>query len=300
MKDVVVLPGPSSIELGDSIASCLNVDPVEVELRTFSDGESKIRINANLLNKKCIIVQSTYPPVDSHFLQTLMMLSYCNDSGASEVIPVIPYMGYARQDRVFLEGEFVTMSMISKLFEYFGTRNLITVDIHGTQALSYFNYDIFNISSMPLLAKYAINNFNLTEPIIVSPDLGGVPRAKEFAGIMNASFLGLRKNRDRFTGNIIMDEKLDITITNRDIVILDDMVSSGGTILRAMDILRNNSCGKVFVMCVHALSDEKSINLLKSSGINEIVSTNSIPRSCSKIDLSSEIAKTLSYILSRD
>ena len=138
MKDVVVLPGPSSIELGNSIASCLNVDPVEVELRTFSDGESKIRINANLLNKKCIIVQSTYPPVDSHFLQTLMMMSYCNDSGASEVIPVIPYMGYARQDRVFLEGEFVTMSMISKLFEYFGTRNLITVDIHRYSGIILF------------------------------------------------------------------------------------------------------------------------------------------------------------------
>lgn len=299
MKDVVVLPGPSSIKLGCSIASYLNVDPVEVELRTFSDGESKIKINANLLNRKCIIVQSTYPPVDSHFLQTLMMLSYCNDSGASAVIPVIPYMGYARQDKVFLEGEFVTMSMIARLIEYFEIHNLITVDIHSTKALSYFNFNIFNISSVPLLAKYAINNFNLTDPIIVSPDLGGVPRAKELAGIMNASFLGLRKNRDRFTGNITMGEKLDITITNRDIVILDDMISSGGTILKAVDILRNNNCGKIFVMCVHALSDEKSINLLKRSGINEIVSTNSIPRSCSKIDLSNEIARTLSYILSR-
>jgi ribose-phosphate pyrophosphokinase len=299
MKDVVVLPGPSSKKLGDSIASCLDVDPVEVELRTFSDGESKIRINANLLNKKCVVVQSTYPPVDSHFLQTLMMLSYCNDSGASEVILVIPYMGYARQDRVFLDGEIVTISMIARLYEYFGTRNLITVDIHSTKALSYFNYDILNISSIPLLAKYAINNFSLTKPIIVSPDLGGVPRAKEFAEIMNASFLGLRKNRDRFTGNITIDEKLDATVTNRDIVILDDMVSSGGTILRAIDILKNNSCGRVFVMCVHALSDEKSIDLLKSSGISDIVSTNSIPRSCSKIDLSNEIAKTLSSILSR-
>ena len=153
---------------------------------------------------------------------------------------------------------------------------------------------------MPLLAKYATNNFDLADPVIVSPDLGGVSRAKEFAGIMNASFIGLKKNRDRFTGNITMGEKLDIPVTNRDIVILDDMVSSGGTILKSVDILKNNNCGKIFVMCVHALADEKSINLLKSSGINEIVSTNSIPRSCSKIDLSSEIGKTLTSILSRD
>ena len=101
MKDIAVLPGPSSAALGSSIASCLKVDPVDVELRTFSDGESKIRINSNLVNKRCVVVQSTFPPVDSHYLQTLMMLSYCINSGAAAVIPVVPYMGYARQDRSF-------------------------------------------------------------------------------------------------------------------------------------------------------------------------------------------------------
>lgn len=297
LKDVVVLPGPSSIELGNSIASYLNTDPIKVEVRTFSDGESKIRINSNVINKKCIVVQSTYPPVDSNFLQTLMILSYCYNAGATEVIPIIPYMGYARQDRIFLEGELVTISMIAKLFECFGTRNLITVDIHSVKALSYFNCNAFNISSIPSLARYAIENFDIKEPIIVSPDLGGIPRAKEFAGILNASFIGLRKNRDRVTGNITMDENLDIIVRNRDIIILDDMISSGGTILKAVDILKRNNCGKIFVMCVHALSDEKSLEILKSSGIDDMVSTNSIPRSSSRIDLSADIIKTLYSIL---
>ena len=117
-------------------------------MRVFSDGESKIRINANLLNKKCIVVQSTYPPVDSHLMQALMIIYSCYESGASEVIPVIPYMGYARQDKKFLEGEFATISLIAKLLECINIHNLITVDIHSIKAISYFNLNILNISSI--------------------------------------------------------------------------------------------------------------------------------------------------------
>ncbi len=297
MKDIAVLPGPSSVTLGTSIASSLNVDPVEVELRTFSDGESKIRINANLVNKRCVVVQSTFPPVDSHYLQTLMMLSYCIKSGAAEVIPVVPYMGYARQDRTFLEGEVVTMALISKLFDCFQINNLVTNDIHSSTALSCFNLNVSNISSIPLLAKYAQSNFNLIDPLIVSQDQGGATRAKLFSDILKTSSINLRKKRDRETGNITIEENLDIVAKDRDIVLVDDMISSGGTIMKAIDVLKKNDCNRIFVMCVHALSDEKSLDALRKTGIHDLISTNSIPRSCSKIDLSDEIAKTLSLIL---
>ncbi|HSA75352.1 MAG TPA: ribose-phosphate diphosphokinase [Candidatus Nitrosocosmicus sp.] len=297
MKDIAVLPGPSSTKLGTSIASYLNVDPVDVELRTFSDGESKIRINANLTNKKCVVVQSTFPPVDSHYLQTLMMLSYCINSGAAAIIPVIPYMGYARQDRIFLEGEVVTMALIAKLFDCFQIKDLVTIDIHSSTALSCFNLNVFNLSSIPLLANYAKANFNLIEPLIVSPDQGGTNRAKLFSEILKTSYLSLIKKRDRQTGNIIIDEDLHMDTKDRDIILIDDMISSGGTIMKAVNILRKNKCGRIFVMCVHALSDEKSLNALRETGIQDLISTNSIPRSCSKIDLSNEIAKTLYSIL---
>lgn len=297
MKDLAVLPGPSSIKLGTSIASILNVDPVEVELRTFSDGESKIRINANLVNKRCIVIQSTFPPVDSHYLQTLMMLSYCIKSGAAEVIPVVPYMGYARQDRTFLEGEVVTIALIAKLFDCFRINNLVTIDIHSSTALSCFNSNVSNISSIPLLAKYAKTNYNLIEPLIVSPDLGGARRAKLFSDILKTSSISLRKERDRQTGNITIDENLDINVKDRDIILIDDMISSGGTIMKAIDVLKKNDCKRIFVMCVHALSDEKSLEALRKTGIDDLISTNSIPKSCSKIDLSDEIAKTLCSIL---
>lgn len=297
MKDIVVLPGPSSCQLGRSIASCLNVEPVNVELRTFPDGESKIRINADLSEKKCVIVQSTFPPVDSNYLQTLMMISYCKSSGAAEVIPVIPYMGYARQDRSFLDGEVVTMSLIAKLFDCFGIKDLVTMDIHSLKALSHFQSNVINLTSIPLLARYALSNLELKKPVVVSPDQGGTDRVKLFADIIKSPFLSMRKVRDRNTGQIAIYDDLDLDVADSDIIILDDMISSGGTIMKAIEILKKNKSGRIIVMCVHALSDESSIDKMRKSGIFDLISTNSIPKSCSKIDLSDEISIKLSSIL---
>ena len=295
----MVLPGPSSLDLGNLIAARLKSLSVPIDLKIFSDGESKIRIDTNLSNKKCIVVQSTYPPVDSHLLQTLMIVSGCYEAGASEVITVLPYMGYARQDRKFLQGEFVTISLIARLLECINVRNLITVNIHSIKALSYFNFKIYNISSIKSLANYAKTKFDLVNPIVVSPDAGGISRAKEFSEIMNSNFFALNKIRDRISGNVVMDENLQVDIKDHDIIIIDDMISSGETILKALDLLKKNQCGKIYAMCVHALSDENSINRLKTAGLTDLVSTNSVPRSCSKVDLSADITNALSSILTR-
>lgn len=297
MKDIVVLAGSSSLDLGNHISTRLKAESVPIGLRIFSDGESKIRIDANLSNRKCIVVQSTYPPVDSHLLQTLMIISCCYDLGASEVTTVMPYMGYARQDRRFLEGEFPTISLIARMLKCIDVRNLITVDIHSIQALSYFNLNIVNISSINSLANYAKTQFNLINPVVISPDVGGISRAKEFSKIIKSNFFGLRKIRDRVSGNIVMGENLEFDVKDRDIVIIDDMISSGGTILKSLDVLKKNRCGKIYAMCVHALCDENSINTLKNAGLTDIVSTNSVPRSCSKVDLTTEITNALYSII---
>ena len=296
LKDVVVLPGPASLDLGNCIADHLSSLSIPIDLRVFSDGESKIRINANLLNKKCIVVQSTYPPVDSHLMQALMIIYSCYESGASEVIPVIPYMGYARQDKKFLEGEFATISLIAKLLECNNIHNLITVDIHSIKAISYFNLNILNISSIRSLATYARTKLNLVDPIVISPDIGGISRAKEFSQAIQSKFFALKKIRDRITGNITIDKNLPEDIKDHDIIIIDDMISSGGTILKAVDLLKNNNCGKIYAICVHALADDNSISKLKKNGLTDIISTNSVPRSCSKVDLSIDIAKALHSI----
>jgi ribose-phosphate pyrophosphokinase len=296
-KDVLILAGPSSSDLANRIAKDLGsyiADLVPVDVRIFSDGESKIRISKDVKGKNCVVVQSTYPPTDTHIIQALMILKKCNDDNASGVCAVIPYMAYARQDRAFSEGEVVSIELVAKLFESVGTNHLLTVDIHSFRALSYFKIDAKNASSIPLLANYATDKLNL-RPLIVSPDKGGAKRAEEFArALKTRDVIALNKVRDKTTGEVTVDEKLDIDIANRDIILVDDIISTGSSIIKACEVLKKNNCGKVYVMCAHALLIGDALQRIKAVDIVEdIIATNSVPGECAKVDLSPIISSAI-------
>jgi ribose-phosphate pyrophosphokinase len=299
-KDVYVLAGTPSSDLAIKIAKALEdiADLVPVDVHIFSDGESKIKINKDIRKKYCIIVRSTYPPTDRHLLQMLMMIKKCNDDNASGVCSVIPYMAYARQDKAFLEGEIVSIGVVAKLLEAVGTKQLITVDIHSMRALSYFTIDVENLSSVPLLANYAAKNMKLSMPIVISPDKGGSKRAEEFASILKTDMIALNKSRDKNTGVVTINEKLDFDVTDRDIILVDDMISSGGSIIKACEVLKGNKCGKIYAMCAHALLIGDALQRIKAVGIVEdIIATNSIPGECAKVDLSPLLSPAIRKII---
>ena len=222
-----MIAGPASPDLADRVAKGLGAHLVATELRVFSDGENKIKIDK--MGKNCVIVQSTYPPADTHLMQALMMAIKCAD-GAHDVCAVIPYLAYARQDRAFLAGEVVSIALVAKLLQSAGVRHVITVDIHSKLAMSHFA-SVQNVSSIPLLAEYA-SRMMLCRPIAVSPDAGGADRAKEFAKHSKIDALVLKKSRDKTTGEVKVEEKLDIDLSGRDALLVDDMISSGGSIVK--------------------------------------------------------------------
>jgi ribose-phosphate pyrophosphokinase len=286
-----VVTGPGSIDLADKIARRLGADLAVASLRIFSDGESSIKLGT--VGKNCIIVQSTNPPTDTHLIQLLMMAKKCTDDGAQDICAVIPYLGYARQDRAFLDGEVVSISLVAKLFESVGLKHIITVDIHSELAMSYFG-SIQNISSVPLLADYA-SKMRLHDPIAVSPDAGGTNRAKEFARHLDIDddVLVLKKSRHRVTGDVTVEEILDIDISKRDAIVIDDIISSGGSLIKAAEVLNKKGVGKIYAMCAHALLINDAAQKIKSAGVEDIVSTNSVPSQYSKVDLSPELALAL-------
>lgn len=290
LTEVSVVAGPGSSDLAKNIARRLGAQLNVAALRIFSDGESSIKLDK--VGKNCIIVQSTHPPADTHLMQLLMMAKKCTDDGAQHMCAVIPYLCYARQDRAFLEGEVVSIGLVAKLFETVGVKHIITVDIHSQLALSYFT-SIQNVSSVPLLADYASSKMNLHDPIAVSPDAGGANRAKEFARRLDIDVLALKKYRHRVTGEVTVDEKLDMDISKRDAIVIDDIISSGGSIIKAAEVLHKKGIGRIFAMCAHALLIREAAQKIKSAGIQEIISTNSVPGEYSKVDLSSEIASAL-------
>jgi ribose-phosphate pyrophosphokinase len=284
-----VVTGPGTFDLADKIARRLGADVAVASLRIFSDGESSIKLGR--IGKNCVIVQSINPPTDTHLIQLLMMAKKCTDDGAQDVCAVVPYLGYARQDRAFLEGEVVSISLVSKLFESVGLKHIITVDIHSELAMSYFA-SIQNVSSIPLLADYA-SKMRLHDPIAVSPDAGGTNRAKEFARHLDIDVLVLKKSRHKVTGDVTIEERLDLDISKRDAIVIDDIISSGGSLIKAAEVLNKKGVGKIYAMCAHALLINDAAQKIKSAGVEDIVSTNSIPSQYAKVDLSPEIALAL-------
>lgn len=289
MPDISLIAGPASADLAEKIAKHLGSKLVAAELRVFSDGESKIKMGK--ASKNCVIVQSTYPPPDTHLMQALMMAKKCVDDGARDVCSVIPYLAYARQDRVFLDGEVVSIALVAKLLEAAGIKHVVTVDIHSQLALSHFR-SIENVSSIPFLADYAAK-MKLRRPVAVSPDAGGAGRANEFARLLKTEAVALKKTRDRTTGEVTIDEKIDIDVSGRDAILVDDMISSGGSIVKAAQALRKNGANRVYAMCAHALLIGDAAQKIKAAGVEDIIATNSVPGQYSKVDLSTAIAQAL-------
>ena len=280
----MVIAGPSSIDLAMRISKNLKTELIEPELKIFSDGESKIRL-PSLYNKHCIIVQSLYPPIDRHIIQLLMIIHKCKSDNASKITVIIPYMAYARQDKAFLEGEIISISVLADLIQNCGTNEVITVDIHNELSLSYFSIIIKNISAIPILAEFLLNNKNIENPIIVSPDEGGQIRAKKIAELLNLQMLCLKKTRDRETGLVSIEEKLDLAVHGKDAILIDDMISTGKSIVKACEVLKKNNIRKIIVLCTHALLLDNALEIIMEAGVHEIISTNSIPNNCSKVDL---------------
>jgi ribose-phosphate pyrophosphokinase len=289
LTEISVVAGPASSDLANNIAKRLGAELRVAQLRIFSDGESKIKLDK--VGKNCIIVQSAYPPTDTHLIQLMMMAKKCKDDGVEDICAVIPYLGYARQDRPFLEGEVVSIALVAKLFEAVGIKHIVTVDIHSQLAMSYFA-SIQNVSSVPLLADY-ISKMKLREPVAVSPDAGGTNRAKEFAQHLKIDMVALKKSRDRVSGEVTIDEKLNTDISSRDTILIDDIISSGCSIIKAAEVLQKKRVGKIYAMCAHALLIGDGAQKIKSAGVQDIISTNSVPGEYAKVELSPAIVAAL-------
>jgi len=286
-----LIAGSSSKVLATKISKKLNANLIISEVKIFPDGESKITLKGNPSKNKTIIVQSIFPPVDSNLIQALSLISKAKDY-SNEVVLVVPYLGYARQDKEFLPGEIITMKVLAKLFGGAGASKFIVVDIHSKIGLKYFKIKSQNISAIPDLARY-FKKINLKNPLVVSPDQGGKERAEEFAKEFGSEFIALKKQRNRKTGKVqIKTEGLD-EVKNRDVILVDDMISTGGSIIKATEFLKKQKCKKVFVACTHALLINNAENKIKKSGVTRIISTNTIPGKTSAVDVSNTIAMAL-------
>jgi len=286
-----VISGKSSEDLAKRLSKKLKANLVKSEVRVFPDGESKITLSGNLSKRKSIVVQSIYPPVDTNLVQALSLISKAKET-SSEVIAVIPYMGYARQDKEFLPGEIVTMKVLAKLFKGVGASKIIAVDIHSIMSLKHFTIKAKNVTAIPDLAKY-FKKLSLKNPLVVSPDQGGKDRAKEFAEKFESEYIALEKKRDKKTGKVQIKTKNSDKVVGRDLILVDDMISTGGSIIKATQFLKKQKCKRVYVACTHALLMNNAEKKIRKAGVTKIVSANTIPGKTSVVDVSNTIAQAI-------
>ena len=291
MSKLSIISGKTSENLAKKLSKKIKANLVKSEIRVFPDGESKITLIGKISKKKSIVLQSIYPPVDTNLVQVLSLITKAKEN-SSEVIAVIPYMGYARQDREFLPGEIVTMKVLGKLFKSAGASKIIVVDIHSSIGLKHFSIKTKNVTAIPDLVGF-FKKLSLKNPLVVSPDQGGKERAKEFAKEFNSDYIALEKTRDKKTGKVKIKTKNLEEVENRDLILVDDIISTGGSIIKATQFLKKQKCKRIYVACTHALLMNDAEKKIKKAGVTSIISTNTIPGKTSKVDISKTIAKAI-------
>ena len=291
MTSYFVIGSPASKTLAKNIAKRLHAKLLKTTLKIFPDGESKLTISGDANDETIVVVSSTGPPVDSNLIQTLSLISKSREM-SQNVIAVIPYMGYAKQDKEFLKGEIITISVIAKLLKAAGATQLIVVDFHSPNALQFFKFPTKNVSAVTLFAEY-LKNYKLLDPLVVSPDTFWESNAKELAKYLDTTSITLNKQRDRKTGNLVIKPPFPKFSKGRDLILFDDMVSSGGTILKAIQFLKKRQFRKIYVVCTHPVFVNNSEKMIKKAGVTEIIGTNSIEGKFARIDLSQIIVKAI-------
>jgi ribose-phosphate pyrophosphokinase len=183
------------------------------------------------------------------------------------------------------------MSIVAKMLEVAGAKKIVVVDIHSKTALNHFKISKESVSAIPELAKY-FKKLKLKNALVISPDMGGALRAKKFASLLNADFITLKKSRNRKTGKVrIQSSKVDVS--GRDLILVDDIISTGGSVIKATQFLKRQKCKRVFVACTHGLFIGDAERKIKKAGASQIISTNTIPRGTSKVDVSGVIAESI-------
>lgn len=286
-----MIANPTSENLAKKIAKKLSARCLKTSLKVFPDGESKFTLLEYPNEGTIIVVSSMGPPVDSNLVQTLLLISKSREM-SQNVIAVVPYMGYAKQDKEFLKGEIITISVIAKLFKAAGATRLIVVDFHSPNALNFFKIPTKNISAVSLFTKY-FKNYKLKNPLVVSPDLFWKSNAEKFAKSIDATAVALNKQRNKKTGQLIINPPFPKFSKGQDIILFDDMVSSGTSILKSIHFFKKKNVGKIYVVCTHPVFVGDSEKKIKKAGVTKIVGTNSIPGKFSKVDLSGMISKTI-------
>lgn len=267
--------GSANRGLAVEVAKTLGITLGDATLSTFSDGEIMIRINENVRGSDVFVIQSTCVPVNDHIIELLLMVDALKRASAGRITAVIPYYGYARQDRKVQPRVPISAKMVADLINAVGTNRVLTVDLHAGQIQGFFNIPVDNLYAASVLLDYMKKKFDHRNLVIVSPDAGGVERARAFAKRLDCTIAIVDKRREKANECEIMNVIGDVK--GMDALLLDDMVDTAGTLAQAASALKSQGARMVAAACTHAVLSGPAVDRINASPIEELIVTNTIP-----------------------
>jgi ribose-phosphate pyrophosphokinase len=286
-----IIPGPASKELGERIAQLLNVATVTVFFKAFPDGESYIKLEGKIEDEEAVIVHTTSPPQDSRLIQLALIADAAKRNGARRVTAVVPYLAYARQDKIFLQGEALSIEAVARMLKAAGVDGLVTVNVHEERVLERFPFPAKNLSAIPLLAEH-FKKRGFEGAFALAPDKGAIYIAQQAKDVLGGECGYLEKHRDRYTGRVTVEKKR-FNVKGKTVIIFDDIISTGGTIVAAAKILEELGAESVYAACVHPLLIGDAERRIREAGVEEIVGTDGVQSHVSKVSLAPLISKEL-------
>jgi len=288
---VIVVPGPASAELGREIAAQLKAKVISVEFRRFPDGESYIRFDGNMEGEDVVIVQTTGPPQNENLIQLLLMADTAKDMGAKSITAIVPYFAYSRQDSRFRLGEAWSIKTIVSLLKACGVSRILTVNSHNPAALKTLSIQIDDLSAISLLAQY-FRKMGFKNAFSLSMGKKGLGTAVEASKVLEGKCDYIPTQRDRVTGDVTIEKK-QLPIKNKDVIIFDDIISSGGTMIKAVTWVKEQGAKRVYAACVHPLLIGDVKEKILKSGAEDIVGTDTVPSAVSVVSVASIIVQAL-------
>lgn len=273
MDRLRIFSGNANFDLSLRICHYLGIELGDAHVSTFSDGEIRVEINENVRGKDVFVVQPTCPPVNDNLMELLIMIDALKRASARRITAVVPYYGYARQDRKVAPRAPISAKLVADLLTVAGASRILAMDLHAGQIQGFFNIPVDNLYALPVQLEYL--RAKKGDFVILSPDAGGVERARELGKRLKAQIAIVDKRREGPNVSRVMHIVGDVK--NKDVIIVDDMIDTGGTIVQAAEAVLDNGARSVSATCSHAVLSGGAVEKIKSSGLEELIVTNTIP-----------------------
>lgn len=270
-----IISGSSNKKLAQNIADKLSLPLIDTEITTFANGEKRIWIKEQVRGENISIVQSFSHPTDEHIMEFLLITDALERLGARHINLIVPWMGYSLQDKVFREGEPIAAKVVANLVSNAYIKRAFLLDLHNTSTPGFFSIPTQYLSAIDLFAYYAKNNFDLNQTIIASPDFGGLKRARVFANKLDLDLANIDKHRDLKTGEVTA-VGVHGHVKDKIVLLFDDCILSGGTVVEAAELLKNEGAREVHFLSTHGLFTGDAKENLQKSQVDSVVITNSI------------------------